>query len=415
MKKKFSELTIVFTLLVSFVLFGAINCFAYSGMVKPVDVKDYDSDAVYNPKTRKYLGVPGTGTWDYSTMHRDNEDKGAISGCNGEGCGSHPGVDIPTTSDTEVMAIADGVVSTSKNIVDSKTGVTASWGGLIIIKHNDVPNVSEPVWSIYAHLKVRYVNKDAVIKKGQLIGLSGGDKNDPHHGNSSAAHLHFQIDRDTRADTGEGFLSPYWPENKKPYYRTVDKADVNPAIVDNYCYNPILFIQAHQQPDSTDKTPPIARCKNITVQLDASGKAAITVADVNNGSSDNRGIMKMSVSSLNFTCANIGSNKVTLTVTDTSGNKSTCTSTVTVKDAIAPNAKCKNITVQLNSKGKAAITAANVNNGSSDNCGIASMNVAPSSFTSADIGSKKVTLTVADKSGNKSTCTANVTVKAYKK
>lgn len=400
MKKKFSELTIIFTLLGSFVVFGAINCFAYSGMVKPVDVKDYDPRAVMDVKTKHYHGVSGTGTYDYTTLYRDNEDSGAISGCNGEGCGSHPGVDIPTPSGTEVLAIADGIVWKSEY---KNTG----FGGLIVIKHDDISGLSEPIWSIYAHLKVRYIEGNAIVKKGQAIGLSGGGLSDSYHGNSTAAHLHFQIDRDTRADTGEGFTSPYWPKN-------VDKADVN-AVIDNYCYNPILFIQAHQQPDSTDKTPPIARCKNITVQLDASGKAAIAVADVNNGSSDNRGIMKMSVSSLSFTCANIGSNKVTLTVTDTSGNKGTCTATVKVEDKIAPKAIAKNITVQLDSKGKAAITAANVNNGSSDNCGIASMDVSPSSFASADIGSKKVTLTVADKSGNKNTCATTVTVKAYKK
>lgn len=246
MKKKFSELTIIFTLLASFVLFGTINCFAYSGMVKPVDVQDYNPNAVYNPVTKHYPGITGTGTWDYTTMHRDNEDDGAISGCNGEGCGSHPGVDIPTTSGTEVVAIADGVVFRSENILDSKTGKTASWGGLIIIKHDDIPGHSEPIWSICAHLKVRYVNKDVVVKKGQAIGLSGGDKNDPHHGNSTAAHLHFQIDRDTRADTGEGFTSPYWPSD-------VNKADVN-NVVDNYCYNPILFIQTHQTPMPQNST-----------------------------------------------------------------------------------------------------------------------------------------------------------------
>jgi PKD repeat protein len=159
-----------------------------------------------------------------------------------------------------------------------------------------------------------------------------------------------------------------------------------------------------------DNVPPIANCQNITVQLDASGNATITAAQINNGSSDNCGIQSVTVSPSAFTCADIGANTVTLTVTDMSGNVSTCNATVTVQELVLPTATCQNITVQLDASGNASITAAQVNNGSSDNCGIQSVTVSPSAFTCADLGANTVTLTVTDVSGNTSTCNAIVTV-----
>ncbi|MCL6582239.1 MAG: HYR domain-containing protein [bacterium] len=150
--------------------------------------------------------------------------------------------------------------------------------------------------------------------------------------------------------------------------------------------------------------------KDITVQLDASGKAIINPQDVDNGSSDNCGIAKMEVFPDTFTCDNIGPNLVILTVTDTSGNQSTCTATVTVVDPIPPEARCKNITVQLDASGQVSINPQDVDNGSADNCGIAKMEVFPDTFTCDNIGPNLVTLTVIDTSGNQSTCTATVTV-----
>jgi PKD repeat protein len=70
---------------------------------------------------------------------------------------------------------------------------------------------------------------------------------------------------------------------------------------------------------------------------------------------------------------------------------------------------CKNVTVTL-SGGAASVTAAQIDNGSSDACGIASMSVSPSSFNCTNIGANTVTLTVTDNNGNSSTCTATVTV-----
>ena len=159
-----------------------------------------------------------------------------------------------------------------------------------------------------------------------------------------------------------------------------------------------------------DIVDPVAGCGDITVQLDASGNASITPADIDNGSSDNCAIATMNVSPNTFTCANIGANTVTLTVTDTGGNTATCNATVTVEDNVAPVAECKNIIIPLDATGNATITAADIDNGSTDNCGIPTLSVSPGTFTCSNVGENTVTLTVTDANGNSATCNAIVTI-----
>lgn len=158
-----------------------------------------------------------------------------------------------------------------------------------------------------------------------------------------------------------------------------------------------------------DTVAPIALCKDTLLYLDATGEAHITGDEINNGSSDNCSF-GVSLSAGSFTCTDIGATTVTLYVIDASGNTSTCTGVVTVMDTLAPTAVCKDFLVSLDSAGTASITAADINNGSSDGCGISSITASPTDFTCADAGPNPVVLTVTDMNGNTSACTSTVTV-----
>jgi hypothetical protein len=160
----------------------------------------------------------------------------------------------------------------------------------------------------------------------------------------------------------------------------------------------------------SDNEAPLAVCQNLTVVLDAAGQGSTTAAAINNGSSDNCGIASISATPTSFTCANVGGNTVTLTVTDIHGNSSTCTATVAVVDNTAPVAVCQNLTINIGSSGSVGVSAAQINNGSSDACGIQSLALSQTSFACADLGSNPVVLTVTDVNGNVSTCSAVVTV-----
>ncbi len=161
-----------------------------------------------------------------------------------------------------------------------------------------------------------------------------------------------------------------------------------------------------------DVIAPIALCKNVTVLLGASGSVIVAPSQVNNGSSDVCGFT-MVLTPNTFTCLNVGNNPVTLKVTDPGNNMATCTAIVTVKDATAPTAMCKNINVFLDNNGHASITPADVNNGSTDNCGIATMTINNSQFDCGQIGGSPVAvvLTLKDQYNNQSSCIAYVTVK----
>lgn len=161
---------------------------------------------------------------------------------------------------------------------------------------------------------------------------------------------------------------------------------------------------------SPDQTPPNAQTKPVTIQLNAQGTASISVADINNGSSDACGPVSLSLSKTSFDCSNIGPNSVTLTVTDPNGNVSRATATVTVEDKVAPSAVAKSITIQLNAQGTATVSASDVNNGSSDTCGPVSLSLSKTSFDCSNVGSNSVSLIVTDQNGNVSTATTIITV-----
>src|SRR5690606_40721408 len=60
-------------------------------------------------------------------------------------------------------------------------------------------------------------------------------------------------------------------------------------------------------------------------------------------------------SGLDFTCADLGENIVEVTVTDDSGNSSTCFATVNVIDNIAPILVCQDTTMAVGPDGRATV------------------------------------------------------------
>ncbi|MBO3696889.1 FG-GAP-like repeat-containing protein [Roseivirga sp. E12] len=79
-------------------------------------------------------------------------------------------------------------------------------------------------------------------------------------------------------------------------------------------------------------------------------------------------------------------------------------------DSDPPTALTKNITVALNPSGTVSIIPADVDNGSSDACGLDRLELDITSFTCNDIGENEVILTVFDNAGNQTSAPAIVNV-----
>ena len=84
----------------------------------------------------------------------------------------------------------------------------------------------------------------------------------------------------------------------------------------------------------TDNEAPVARTQAASVTLSPLGTATLLATAVDNGSSDNCGIVSRVVSPSAFTCATLGARTVTLTVTDAFGNTNSATVRVTVVGSI---------------------------------------------------------------------------------
>ncbi len=85
----------------------------------------------------------------------------------------HDGIDIAAPIGTIVVAAQDGVVQMSEYY--------GAYGNLVVIKHDIMYS------TYYGHLSAPLVKKGDVIRKGQIIALSGNT------GRSTGPHLHFEV------------------------------------------------------------------------------------------------------------------------------------------------------------------------------------------------------------------------------
>lgn len=107
----------------------------------------------------------------------------------------------------------------------------------------------------------------------------------------------------------------------------------------------------------------------------------------------------------------VGVTTIKWSVTDVNSNDALkVEQTITVTDNEAPTVITQNVTIYLDGDGNASTSAAAVNNGSSDNCGIESISLSKTDFTCDDVGENTVTLTVTDVNGNSASADATVTV-----
>ncbi|AUP81248.1 T9SS type B sorting domain-containing protein [Flavivirga eckloniae] len=158
----------------------------------------------------------------------------------------------------------------------------------------------------------------------------------------------------------------------------------------------------------------VAAAKDITVRLNADGKASVSPGEIDNGSGsgcNNTNPISLSLDKNVFTCDDLGMATVVLTAKQGS-ETATVTATVTV-EAPLDNlvAIAKDITVQLDTNGQATISPEDADNGSNYGCGkIPELSLDKSTFTCDDVGAPVPVTLTAVQGNNSDTATAVVTV-----
>jgi len=159
-----------------------------------------------------------------------------------------------------------------------------------------------------------------------------------------------------------------------------------------------------------DNIKPTVLTQNVTVSLDASGAGSVNVADIDNGSTDNCSISTRTLSKSSFDCSNVGANTIWLRVTDANGNVDSASAVITVEDNIKPTVLTQNVTVSLDASGAGSVNVADIDNGSTDNCTIATRTLSKSSFDCSNVGANTIYLIVTDANGNVDSASAVITV-----
>ncbi len=125
------------------------------------------------------------------------------------------------------------------------------------------------------------------------------------------------------------------------------------------------------------------------------------------------GSVTYSLDQASYTCADAGYVTVGVTATYNGMTKNFSVSK-NLKDYIDPVAIAQDISVNIDeSTGLATITTDMIDDGSSDNCGIASLSLSRTTFSCGDQGENEVTLTATDAAGRTASATAIVTVGSF--
>lgn len=103
----------------------------------------------------------------------------------------HPAVDIPTPQGTSIMAAEDGIVV----IARKRDWITNANGRIVSPAYNYVSIVhDESLSTVYGHLSSIVVSEETFVRKGTVIGLSGGTPGTAGAGRlTTGPHVHFEV------------------------------------------------------------------------------------------------------------------------------------------------------------------------------------------------------------------------------
>lgn len=144
----------------------------------------------------------------------------------------HHGVEFLNSTGTPVLAAADGVVVVAGDDRKIFYGLYSYFYGNLVVLQHEFPGITQPVYTLYAHLSKILVQQGEQVKAGQRIGLVGMT------GVATGSHLHFEVrlgeNSYDQSRNPELWLAPHADENGQLHGalagRIVDKSGFRPDI-----------------------------------------------------------------------------------------------------------------------------------------------------------------------------------------
>jgi len=158
----------------------------------------------------------------------------------------HPGVDFATPTRSPIYAVSDGKITLSEY------RESGGYGREI--------NLEFGKWKvIYGHQSRLICEAGDMVKRGDILGYSGGDVSDPYRGKSAGPHLHFEVRDITKPQTYPliGAVDPeIWLNTDLD--QTADVVPSNKPVINSDVVTVITdYINVRRDPSTNQ--PPIGR------------------------------------------------------------------------------------------------------------------------------------------------------------
>lgn len=199
---------------------------AYDGMVKPLNIRDYDDTCGdgYTGLYPDYGGCVLTGPHPGVDMH---------NGSTNIGCGTS----LVAICSGDIVGVRQDASAATHGVCGNNIGATVNHGlgWTVVLRCQNIPDATlsgttygGTIYAVYAHMSQIDVSSGQSVAKGQKVGEVGST------GQSDGAHLHFQMERDNQPN--------------HPWYWSTTSAILT------YTWNPMYFIQAHEGWDAIAPT-----------------------------------------------------------------------------------------------------------------------------------------------------------------
>jgi murein DD-endopeptidase MepM/ murein hydrolase activator NlpD len=121
----------------------------------------------------------------------------------------HYGLDIFCPEGSQIRATANGTVTFVGRFSPNEDNLRHSYGNFIQVRHGDTG-----IETFYAHLSSIKVSKNQLVKRGDIIGLSGNT------GTSSGPHLHYEVVRNGTKVNPLNYITdvPLFDGGRKVFY-----------------------------------------------------------------------------------------------------------------------------------------------------------------------------------------------------